>query len=379
MKTLITKIIVLAFLLCSFLTSTATIITVDNNENAGAIYTVIQDAIDAAAVGDTLIVAGSETAYGGFTLNKQLVIIGAGYNPQGDGQFAFSTNVSGAIYVYNESDFLNLNASGSHLEGMYIDNYIYVGQDSDETVENITITKCRIRTVSLYDIEGLRLYNNLIETGVEGSDNTAASTDPNYDLNRNILIFNNIFTNDIYSFTSSLQSLTTSSIIISNNIFTSDNTGKFAMSQCKNIIFTNNIIYGTKLGEDRSDCDFCSITNNLIVSDESLSLEFGTNSTGNNLENVDPMFTLPKAFDADFSLEDEYVLQAGSPAIDAGSDGTDLGIYGGAYPWPQNDIPFATSPESQLPKLTDFNIRTAAVPEDGSIEIDFKARVSANQ
>ena len=59
----------------------ATIYTVDNNLNSGAMFTDLQAAVDSADNGDTILVSGSGTHYGDITINKKLILIGAGYNP----------------------------------------------------------------------------------------------------------------------------------------------------------------------------------------------------------------------------------------------------------------------------------------------------------
>ena len=52
--------------------------TVDNVTSRPANFRTIQAAIDAAAVGDTLLIAPSASTYGGFTLTKRLNIKGTG-------------------------------------------------------------------------------------------------------------------------------------------------------------------------------------------------------------------------------------------------------------------------------------------------------------
>jgi len=41
-----------------------------------------------------------------------------------------------------------------------------------------------------------------------------------------------------------------------------------------------------------------------------------------------------------FSYDDDYHLQSTCPGKNAGRDGTDIGIYGGASPWKEGSIPF---------------------------------------
>jgi len=54
-------------------------LTVSNNPNAVAQYTDIPPAIAAASPGDTIYVGGSPNSYSNFTIDRKLVIIGAGF------------------------------------------------------------------------------------------------------------------------------------------------------------------------------------------------------------------------------------------------------------------------------------------------------------
>ena len=68
-------------------------------------------------------------------------------------------------------------------------------------------------------------------------------------------------------------------------------------------------------------------------------------------------------------FSDDLHLLPGSPGVGAGSDGTDIGIYGTGSPWKPGNVPYnphfrsaniagATNPNGELP----VNIRVAAQP-----------------
>lgn len=87
------------------LTSFAGVITCSNNPNSPGQYTSLQDAIDNANAGDTILVHGSGTSYGNITLNsKALTFIGAGINQP-------SSDISqlGRVQIYR----LSASVSGS--------------------------------------------------------------------------------------------------------------------------------------------------------------------------------------------------------------------------------------------------------------------------
>ena len=78
------KAILVLVLLFAINKTQATVITVSNAPNSPAQYTDLQLAINAANNGDTIYVSGSLVNYGVITIDKPLVLLGAGFNPQKD-------------------------------------------------------------------------------------------------------------------------------------------------------------------------------------------------------------------------------------------------------------------------------------------------------
>lgn len=116
--------------------------------------------------------------------------------------------------------------------------------------------------------------------------------------------------------------------IVANNIFYNPINVPFTFA-CKNVIFSNNLVYATS-----TTFDVNSFSSN-------------GNTSISNLFNVDPLFVNPVPFNTlqgytfiapTTSPFADFHLQAGSPAIAAGTDGTDLGIYGGTTPWKDGGI-----------------------------------------
>jgi hypothetical protein len=58
------------------------------------------------------------------------------------------------------------------------------------------------------------------------------------------------------------------------------------------------------------------------------------------------------------SFDGQYVLKEGSPAIGAGSGGSDMGIFGGATPYILSGIP-------GIPRLTSFLVPATATDSSG--------------
>ena len=92
---------------------------------------------------------------------------------------------------------------------------------------------------------------------------------------------------------------------------------------------------------------------------------------------VDPLFVNENG-DFFFDEAEDYHLSGGSPGKNMGTDGTDIGLYGGIYSWPEGNLtPYIYSPFPSVPQIIEMNIENSAVPIDGTINVNLKAK-SAN-
>ena len=73
------KTIVTLVALCAAMTVNATVLRVSNVSGSTAPYSTVQDAMTAAADGDTIMLEASAISYGGIKIEKRIVLIGAGY------------------------------------------------------------------------------------------------------------------------------------------------------------------------------------------------------------------------------------------------------------------------------------------------------------
>jgi len=365
MKKLLTSLSILACL--SFATK-AQIITVDNNVNSAAMYTDLQTAIDNANAEDTIYVSGSETSYGSIILSKKLTLIGAGFEP--NNQLGIRSEVSLFTLDVVIQGAITSDPSGSSIIGFYILTTLRIS--NNDNVNDVTIARNRIGGIlgnsSFVASESLNnwlVYNNYF--GTSGSASFKNSS--------NIIISNNIFDKN----GTALNSFENSSIIVANNLFirNSGTNPVDIFSNCERTIFTNNILIALEPGDVSSDCDFCTFNNNISFTSGNNSFNYGTNSASNNLEFTDPLF-VDENGDLLFDSAEDYHLSAGSPGKNAGTDGTDIGIYGGLYVWPEGNLsPYINSPFPTVPQIIEMNIENAAVPIDGTLNINLKAK-SAN-
>ncbi|MHC1706884.1 MAG: hypothetical protein AB9842_05105 [Bacteroidales bacterium] len=337
--------ILAAFMLLGITLKAQTIITVDNNPGSGAMYTNLQTAIDNAMPGDILHVSGSATNYGGINVGKQLTIIGAGINnPYGE-----ETSIS-AIYLNRTN--IELSASGSVLKGLRIDGGVYPtgsfpgGTAQTQTITNVTFERCVLFIYfGSYSYSDITVRNSWVfaYNSVSGS---------------NIVFENNVFSAGYFN------SIYCTSLFLRNNIFLNLTSNIFAGSG-SGVVIENNIFYGAK----PQGITGASFNNNITY----MCIDNVIPGTGNvgsgNLVNQDPKFVnFPLAGGA-FAWTYDFHLKPESPCIGAGTDGTDIGIYGGNYPVE----PFGANPNIPQMMEISFPENQSTAPVGGTLNVNFKA------
>ncbi len=336
----------------------ATIITVSNNpvDSAAAMYSSLQVAINAASPGDTIYVSGSPTSYGNITIVKQLTLIGAGYNS--NNQFGFKSEL-GDVGLTEAGLPTPSSPSGTFITGFRIS---LVQDVTAYSIDNITLTRNSIGNICIYSSaanhdSGWNIINNIITTAYSPNIDGA-----NYEYN--ILIANNIFNS------AQIKDLSQPTVLITNNIFLNIFS---AIGGLSNIIMSNNIFFGAGVGSDASHADYCTFNNNISYGGSTTTFSYGTNSSSGNFEDVSPEFVSVSGVGFNFSYD--YHLQGTSPGINAGTDGKDIGIYGGTYAFPSGgDVPWQTSPLPAIPQIMQMDVLNSVLPADSTLQIQIKAR-----
>lgn len=358
----------------------ASIWQVDNNSNNPGVYSTIQTAQDAASAGDTLYIHGSPTQYSGGTINKPLVIIGEGALP--NKIYKYKSDIYALTFGFNQN--YTSNASGSKLFGCSI-NTIYLasgGGSGNIPVNNITIQRNYVSILYFSagnggntGHSGIIISNNIIQQLGYGSTG---------------LIENSIFRNNIVGDIVNLGNATAGSWTFSNNLIYS------GFSGCSSALVSNNIFYKVSAGAAVSGLNYCTISNNLFFQADGTATPYtnssiisGTNSGSNNVLNLDPLFvqfpisnyinfnSYSYTYPAETDPPVNFHLRPGSPCIGTGSDGLEMGIYGGQIPYFEgtpNSSRFTYFPMPAIPAVLDMNIQNSSVLPNGTLNVQFIGR-----
>ena len=337
----------------------ATIRTVSNDPQNPAQFTTVQAAVNAAVAGDTIYVNASNTIYSeNVSVTKRLVLIGGGY--KSSSQLNFRTFVNRIDMPFLGSN----NPSGTVITGFEIGN-IASATTGSLPISNIRIFRNLIGSLSTYG-SNWEIYNNILTGTLNLTQSTA-----------NIFVRNNIFASTFISGSSTGPAST----LIDHNIFL-ESFGQ-ALNNLQNATLTNNIFAfsstsafvidgGTRLNTFNNNlCSTVSISNVPPTN----SFSSNANLESGNLVGVNPQFINVPNF-ANYDANANYRLQTGSPARNAGTDGTDLGIYGGLYPFPSGGAPgsgFDTSAFPPIPQVTSLNIQNSNITPGTQLRVQIQA------
>ncbi|MBK8226131.1 MAG: hypothetical protein IPK70_03015 [Flavobacteriales bacterium] len=321
--------ILLASALFVAVSAQATVRTVSNAASQPAQYNDLQTAINAAVTGDTLYVLGTGNAYPAVTIDKQLTVIGSGYAPPAPAQ---PTTIP-TLYLYP-------NSGGSRLIGLSISSNLYLYSS------NCTVERCNIYYIStqVTSLSNLVFRHNYI---YYYSMNNPASA----------LVANNIIHSGGY-----LQSSNSTSVVITNNLFI----GYYwhALHTISGALISNNIFWqSTPVQPSVTGCTF---NNNITYQTADNVIPYGSNGGSGNQVGADPQFTNAPNITVNYAYN--YDLLPASAGNNAGTDNTDIGIFGGPAPWPnQNGL-------ARIPFVKEFNLQFTQVPQGGTVDGTVKAK-----
>jgi hypothetical protein len=338
-----------------------TIWVADNNVGAPTgpyTFPTVQEAVDAAAPGDIVQIQPSPTVYGAVTIRtKNLTLMGIGFNVDKETPLtSVLDNIVLSNNAANDSD-----ADGAIIKDLqFRDLVVGVNTGPAFLLQNVLVQNCLFNSVYTYqygsyspvdslEIRGCQLgalnfyfgvSNSLFVNNLIDDFNLRGAAD-------NITIANNIIYGGIY-----IVSESGTSTIVNNNFIGATATETAFNWKLKYTMIANNIFYGSTPsigvnGSFSNEFAFNTFSNNLVYAtgDDTMPPTGGTSGTDNNgLNNLlgNPNF-VNGAINNTWSAAYDFTLQAGSPALGAGSDGLDIGISGGNYPFPGSNLVLKTA------------------------------------
>lgn len=305
----------------------ASVWRVNSSPGSSAHYSSIQDAHNAATTlnGDTLYIESCANGVGSLSASKTLTIIGTGYFLGENPETQANTLGSRINYIYFQSG-----SEGSKVMGCEIGQVRFYAS-------NIFITRCRIASSS----------NPAIGTYASNLSNLVVTQSYISTVYYHWSAFNfsdasNVMVSNCYLF-GSLNSNANFSGIFTHNVFNGN-------VNAHNSIYKNNILYSY------------NFTNNNSVFSYNIGSSTQWGSSNGNLSNVDMGTVFVGA--TGNSTDGQWQLKANSPALGAGENGVDCGMFGGASPYILSGMP-------NIPAI--YYLNTPMVPSD-IIDVAIKAK-----
>jgi hypothetical protein len=312
--------------------SNATVRTVNNNNPSPGQYTSFAPAYTASLSGDTIYVSGSATSYGTFSsVAKTLTIIGTGHNPD-------KQNPLVSIFTY--IDVVPGGGGTKFIGLLFTANGIL-------TTSNITYESCKFDGgigIGTNALTGF-VFNKCVFAPVAVFGSFSGTT---------TCTFNNcVFNGSMNGGTAVMSGSATNCIFIGVTAGVGQNHNNFT--------FSNNIFYGTSPQITGTNTN-TTMTKNLSFACPNNNFN-GTTLSGN-IVNSNPMFTTyPSA--TGFHYTDNYALLGPSPGHNYGTDGKDIGLYGGA-----NGINFHMGGDPPIPQIRQMNVVNPVIPIGSPVNVN---------
>lgn len=324
--------------LFSFPRLSAQYIAVVKPSGQTAMCATFEAAVREAEQGSYIYLPGNRAGFdipSGTKISKQVHIVGVGYRDD-------NNPAEGRTLLRGNLNFVT-GADGSSVTGVWLNGHILIGDTGlgriGSVVNNLFIHRNRFADITRnYDsskdalaCQGLVIAENVID----GNINLWC---PNVD------ILNNIITQD---FGTNISFIKGGNIL--NNLFISGSAYNPRFSNCSQLNVRNNVFTRGY----SSTTPFSNFANNIICKE--------SEETGNYwnipLSNVFKKWTNTN----EYRYDDDYHLQDNSGGKNGGNDGTDVGIYGGRFPWKDGALPYN-------PHVNSAVISGMAAP-DGTIQL----------
>jgi hypothetical protein len=349
--TFLTIILLVLAIICN-----AKVLTVSNDPNQPAMYTSFSDAYNVACIGDTLYVIGSQTSYGSVTITKGITIIGSGFNDPNERKFETTFGDITLTYKTGEYNEIVSNCSGTTIEGIECNNIQMITSELTK-LQNLKFQNCELVRIFLSNGDNILIKNCIVSYAIYAEGLSTAYVE-------NLTISNNFI-----GYLRALKSKKSTTVISNNLIFWGSGT---CLDNIEGANIFNNINCNDGTYYRLKNCVF---SKNISVATQALNVFDADNNIigDNNLINTDPQFkNVPQT---KIDLTYDYRLKDTSPGKNAGTDGKDIGITGGDYPWPLNAggmLDFRGRPS--LPYIEKMQILNSVVPTNGTINVSITAK-----
>lgn len=311
-------------------------IAVQSNGTA-AFYTEWAKAWQNTQAGDTIYLPAGTFNTGTILIDKPITIIGVGHDAAyvHDGLFS---HLNGEICLLNGAD-------GTMLHGFQMAKFRIGSNADNETVKNITISRCRCTgdfTLGTTTNPSTASQITVDECVLERIDGKNA---------KHVFFTKNILSGSISNFNQNVS--------FNNNVFLYNS---YTLWDISNALFRNNIFRYNSY-PFRNTCENNLLENNILVANLTINPQADLNTWNNNYFNqaLDDIFV-------NFAAGD-YHLKPTSVGVGAGTDGFDIGIYGTAIPYKEGAVPFT-------PRIVE---ETVSKQTDAEGKINIKVKVEAQE
>ena len=282
----------------------------DHVGHAGKVtgFTTAQAAHDAANAGDSIILEPSQNTYGDLTITKKLIIIGTGYFLNQNPKTKWNRFSPSTLTTVN----FGTNSENSQMMGISCLGTLQIYTSNITIIKNLVFGNASISQL-IDPISNVIIRGNYL-CGSFYSDGQL----------QNIIIENNII-----DYTAAYVAKTFNVVVEYNGIF------KNNVLRCRqdnyypdylsvdNFLVQNNIICDGYFNPDHNKYSY-NISDNKAFGDQN-----------GNQQNI----YSGSLFQGTGSPDGQYMLKVGSPAIGAGFEGVDCGVFGGPNPYVLSGIP----------------------------------------
>ena len=307
------------------------------NGTKAEFYDDLETAIQKAVSGDTIYLPGYPVqVQNDLIIDKKLAIIGAGCDVDSVGGLLTTeikkANGDATVNFLNGSD-------GSLLTGCIVGNVQFGNRDefnvAQQNISNVTLWRNKI-TGFLY--LGIDPATNQVKQIIISENNFTYNNTPDGRNASDCIINNNLF---VFGISGLVNSHLYNNVTRSGNIT--------ALTNC--IVENNFFATGTV-----TNCTNSTFNNNAFTTD--FTFPVGTNLGSNNLMSQETIRTFTVN---DLSLPKNLKVRDDSACKNAGTDGRDIGIFGGANPYKDGAVPFnphinSAAVSSQIDKDGNLNV-----------------------